>query len=77
MEKSFNLIVEETKENIINALTKNKLPATVTLMLLREIMRGVELQTQQIVKKEKDLYQKSLQNEKKGVTDNDTKSTRK
>lgn len=65
MDKSFNIIVEETKNNVINALTESKLPATVSQMILREILQGVEIQTQQILKQEKEQYQKAIQEENK------------
>lgn len=75
IQKSFNMLVEETKNNVINTLTESKLPATVVQMLLREIIQGVELQTQQILQQEKAQYQKMLQEttQKKEGTKNGNK----
>lgn len=63
MEKSFNMLVEETKNSVIDVITASKLPATVVQMLLREVLQGVETQTQLILQQEKAQYQKTLKEE--------------
>lgn len=64
MEKSPNIIIEETRNKIIDDVTESKLPAMVVQMILREVLQGVDMQTQQIIQQEKEQYQKSLQEEK-------------
>ena len=61
MDKSINLIIDETKEKIMKDIVESKLPAGVMAMILNEITINVITQANAILLKEKAEYQKSLE----------------
>lgn len=79
VEKSFNMIVQETREKLMQVLVDSKIPATAAEMVLRETLQKVSLQTEQILQQERLQYEQLVQeeNKKKEVNNHDTKSTRK
>jgi predicted flavoprotein YhiN len=51
--KSFDLNVSETKENLINLLNKSGLPITVMQMILNEILNAVNKQVKDQISQDK------------------------
>jgi hypothetical protein len=61
-----NLVIDETRENIIKALTDSMLPAGIMAMIMAEITNNVVSQANQILMTERAAYYKALEEEKKG-----------
>lgn len=59
-QKSFNMSVIEAKETIIRSMVNCKLPATVLQMILNEIKQRIDLETEQLLQKETEEYNKSI-----------------
>lgn len=66
MEKSFNLMVIETKQNLIKVLNESKLPITVLTMVAAELLQTLNNQTNQQLEKEKQDYEKEMENNSAG-----------
>lgn len=60
MEKSFNLIVKETKQNIIDVLNNSNLPIIVSTMILNELFQSLNMQASQQTDIDAKLYKESL-----------------
>lgn len=71
IEKSTNIIIDETKKKIMQALIQAQLPALISEMIVKEILVGVSMQAQQCLQQDKSQYQKKLQEveKKAGVKD--------
>lgn len=70
MEKPFNLIIIETKQNLIKVLNESNLPITVLTMIANELLQTLNAQTNQQLEKEKQDYEKEIKNNpviKKGL----------
>lgn len=63
MDKPFNLQVVDTKQDMLKVIEQSHLPATAIQMILKEISQAVDIQTQQILEKEKIEYEKSQQDQ--------------
>lgn len=61
IEKSTNIIIDETKKKIMQILIQAKLPALISEMIVKEILVGVSMQAQQCLQQDKSQYQKKLQ----------------
>ena len=57
MDKSINLIIIETKQNLINVLNKSNLPITISQMLINELLQLVNIQANQQLEQEKQQYE--------------------
>jgi hypothetical protein len=60
MEKTMNILIVETKDQIMNTLVVSQLPAMVLSMILKEIKDSVDIQANQILENEKKNYIESL-----------------
>lgn len=66
-EKSINIIINETKEKLMQVIVQSQLPASISEMIIREVAENVSLQAKQILQQEKAQYQKFLQEAHKKV----------
>lgn len=60
MEKTMNILIVETKDQIMNTLVVSQLPAMVLSMILKEIKDSVDIQANQILENEKKAYIEGL-----------------
>lgn len=60
MEKSINLKIIETKEQIVNIVQACGLPGVITQMIFREIGLAIDIETKGIIEKEKNDYENSM-----------------
>jgi hypothetical protein len=65
MNKPVNLLIEDTRQQIIKILVDTKLPAKVTKYIIDDIKNEVDRQTIEIMAKERIEYQKLLNEELK------------
>jgi hypothetical protein len=65
MEKTMNILIVETKDQIMNTLVVSQLPAMVLSMILKEIKDSVDIQANQILENEKKVYIENLDAEQK------------
>lgn len=72
MDKTFNMLVQETKQKIMNDISESKLPAVVTQMMINEIKQMVDIQAQQILVQETQIYNEELA--KQELKENDNKN---
>lgn len=75
-EKSTNLVILETKDEIINTLLKAHLPITVCQMILNEIKDSIDKATINQIEKDRIEYEdhlKSLEKEKREMINNGTR----
>lgn len=52
IEKGFNLRVVEAKKSILKAMVDCRLPATVLQLIISDLSKGIDAETNNIVKKE-------------------------
>lgn len=64
MDKPINMYIVETKENIWNEIKKSNLPITIIQMIINEIANAVNIQTNNIVKSEREEYLKLKEEDK-------------
>ena len=60
VERSINLKIEDAKESIFKEMVNAKLPATILQLILVDIKQQIDMETSQILKQEKEEYQKSV-----------------
>ena len=60
VERSINSRIQDAKENIFKEMISAKLPATILQLILVEIKQQIDLETSQILNKEREEYQKSV-----------------
>lgn len=60
MKKPFNLLVLETKQNIMDTINRAEVPATVIQLILKDILTEVNGQLEQILKTEQKNFEESL-----------------
>ncbi|MEW9093748.1 MAG: hypothetical protein AB2417_01590 [Clostridiaceae bacterium] len=71
IEKGFNLKVIDFRTNLSSLIDNCNLPATVIQMVLQEYTREINIQTQQIIQKEIEEYEK-LKNKSKDENANNS-----
>ena len=64
MDKPINLYIVETKENILNEIKKSNLPITIIQMIINEIANVINIQTNNVVKSEREEYLKLKEEDK-------------
>ena len=60
VERSINLRIEDAKESIFREMVNAKLPATILQLILVDLKQQIDLETTQILNKEKAEYQKNV-----------------
>ena len=60
VERSINLRIEDAKESIFKEMVNAKLPATILQLILVDIKQQIDMETSQILNKEREEYQKSV-----------------
>ena len=60
VERSINLRIEDAKESIFKEMVNAKLPATILQLILVDIKQRIDMETSQILNKERKEYQKSV-----------------
>ena len=60
VERSINLRIEDAKESIFKEMVNAKLPATILQLIIVELKQRIDSETTQILKQEKEEYQKSV-----------------
>lgn len=65
VEKSINIVIAETKDNLMQVIVKSQLPASITEMAMKEVFENISIQSKQILEQEKIQYQKLLQEQNK------------
>ena len=73
MNKPANLIVEETKENIVKTINESGLPPFLVEPILKDLYNQISILKQQELEKSKQEYENSLnqEKEKKGAKKDD------
>lgn len=73
MNKPANLIVEETKENIVKTINESGLPPFLVEPILKDLYNQINILKQQELEQSKKQYEDSLKQEekKKGVKKNE------
>ena len=73
MNKPANLIVEETKENIVKTINESGLPPFLVEPILKDLYNQISILKQQELEQSKKQYEDSLKQEekKKGVKKNE------
>lgn len=73
MNKPANLIVEETKENIVKTINESGLPPFLVEPIIKDLYNQVSILKQQELEQSKKQYEDSLkqEKEKKGVKKNE------
>ena len=73
MNKPANLIVEETKENIVKTINESGLPPFLVEPILKDLYNQINILKQQELEQSKKQYEDSLkqEKEKKGVKKNE------
>lgn len=64
MDKPINMYIVETKENIWNEIKKSNLPITIIQMIINEIANVINIQTNNVVKSEREEYLKLKEEDK-------------
>ena len=73
MTKPANLIIEETKENLVKVINESGLPPFLLEPVLKDLYNQISILKQQELEKSKQEYENSLnqEKEKKGVKKNE------
>lgn len=73
MTKPANLIIEETKENLVKVINESGLPPFLLEPVLKDLYNQISILKQQELEKSKQEYENSLnqEKEKKGANDNE------
>ena len=73
MTKPANLIIEETKENLVKVINESGLPPFLLEPILKDLYNQISILKQQELEKSKQEYENSLkqEKEKKGVKKNE------
>lgn len=66
MEKPTTLKIKETREEIIKLVNASDLPAFVIANVVKEISEEIQQISENIARKEEEMYKQSLNEEKKG-----------
>lgn len=67
MEKSFDLVVEDTKKELVNVINKSGLPITVSEMVIKDVLGLVRAEAESSLIKQRQEFNKT-----KEVEQNDT-----
>lgn len=64
-QKGSNLIIQETKQNLMSTLNSalQELPVTVLEMLIKDLARELTLMSEEAIKQEQNQYQEAMQKE--------------
>lgn len=60
MDKSVNMIVQETRQNLLNVLNESNLPISISALILKNLCSEVEKQEQIYVTKEFNEYEMNM-----------------
>lgn len=65
IQKGSNLIIQETKQNLMSTLNSalQELPVTVLEMLIKDLARELTLMSEEAIKQEQNQYQEAMQKE--------------
>jgi hypothetical protein len=68
VEKPVNLLIEDTRRDVISVLNNSRLPLAVISLILKDASNGVEAQLKQQVDAERNQYMAALQKEQTDAT---------
>ena len=65
IKKGSNLIIQETKQNLMSTLNSalQEMPVTVLEMLIKDLARELTLMSEEAIKQEQEQYQEAMQKE--------------
>lgn len=65
IQKGSNLIIQETKQNLMSTLNSalQELPVTVLAMLIKDLAQELTLMSEEAIKQEQEQYQEAMQKE--------------